>query len=420
MNVLERSAKDGKQAEQAASREASKSKSGKAGYSLAGIDALLNTGALDRISTSQEEGQATREAITGYLSKKAGGKHEAKTVHLLKSAWRRRFFVLEPNSSKLSYYKKEDSWKNGRAALGEIELTGSSTLFLKEVHNSVFRFTAATDSRELKMRASSEADYLKWTGALRPLVSHFRELIHDAEDEQPEEAAEIDDDDDDDDEFDAEGNMRDRSATTARSRSTTFGGLSLGRDRGKSSGVVGRDRAASSLISPEGRPGDIEGWLEKKQGGKEGRSTSFLGKFDKQLGKWERRYFVLIADTCELRYYTSPNEYLAKRAPHGSVSLAGASVSIKGDPKDVAKGRHRFTVHTSARELKLRADAIADCQGWVEALTREGRACLDGGGGGEDEELSDDETLDSPRNPFGGPMPAPPPQPPAASTNPFD
>ena len=52
--------------------------------------------------------------VQGYLSKKAGGKHEAKSSSLASltsavgTAWRRRFFVLEPNSSALVYYKKEE------------------------------------------------------------------------------------------------------------------------------------------------------------------------------------------------------------------------------------------------------------------------------------------------------------------------
>ena len=407
--------------------------------SLSDVDTLISSGALDRLSTNAPTQAADGEACVGYLSKKAGGKHVERVVHpmggglqgidfgkMIGSQWRKRYFVLSPGSSTLSYYKHQSAYTKGRAALGSLELKGC-TVFLKEVHNGVFRFTAASAERELKLRAYSEKEYNMWVEHLRPHAAQFRELTADAEGEDgglPEDQ-DLDDDDDADDELDESGKVRDRSATAApssrdRGKSTALGvlGAALGRDRGKStsgptSAGAARDRGASTAVRDAGRVGDFEGYLEKKQGGKDGRSTSLFG-LDKQLGKWERRYFVLAADSDELRYYPSPKEYLAQRAASGSLSLAGAVVSKKGDPKDLAKGRHRFTVYSGtdtrtrgSRELKLRADAEADCQGWIEALTRAGRARdADPSDRAEDEgfytddDLSEDEDPAAPGNPF--------------------
>jgi len=179
-------------------------------------------------------------------------------------------------------------------------------------------------------------------------------------------------------------------------------------------------RSTAPVVAAKGA-GDLEGYLDKKQGGKEAGSapptkrssiTSLFGRrasieLEKALGKWERRYFVLAAQSDELQYYASAHEYLAQRPPLGTLSLAGSTVAIKASAKDAARGWHRLTVHANTRELKLRADAVDDCRLWVETLTREGRASLNpfaanaadalaagGGSGGDDDDDGDEEPLD--------------------------
>jgi hypothetical protein len=91
----------------------------------------------------------------------------------------------------------------------------------------------------------------------------------------------VDDADDADDgvfaRSDGASSARARSATAAaRERSVTGAG---GRDRGISSalGLSSARARGATFVVPEGRPGDIEGFLEKKQGGKEGKSSTMFG-----------------------------------------------------------------------------------------------------------------------------------------------
>ena len=367
---------------------------------LASIDAALATDSLKLVSI---DGASANEvsATGGYLQKKAGGKRDKSTFRL-KQSWSKRYFFLEPRSSVLKYYKDADASKQG-SPLGSLDVSGC-TLFLKKMSHGVHRFTIASDARELKLRAYGEEDYVKWVNVLRPHVSTFRELAD--EDSRPWDDAQDEEVDDDDEEEDFR-HARERAASSARAR-----GASSARARG------------TTFIVPEGRPGDVEGYLEKKQGGKEGKSSTIFG-LDKQLGKWERRYFVLLADSSELRYYNSPAEYLAHRPPLGSLVLGDGAVFRKSDPRDISKGKHRFTVKEATRELKLRADSKEECSAWLDALSRPGRATLLGGqrasvddGVAEaSEEEDDDEQPCTPparppalREPAGLP-PAPPPVP---------
>jgi hypothetical protein len=250
-----------------------------------------------------------------------------------------------------------------------------------------------------------------WIGALRPRASVFRNLEEEAMGGGEDEEELCDDGELSDDErsFSLAGGLR----GLMGAKSTKGGG---GRDRGESSA---RGRAVSGA-GVRGRGvtmasgGNLEGWLEKKQGGKEGKST---GLFSKKLGKWERRYFVVEEGTDELRYYDKPADYLAKHKELGSVSMKQSVVFQKDSPKDIAKGHYRFTIKDPTRELKLRADSFADVQAWVAALTASGRARLADSGAALDDDEEDEEEESTPRS---EPAPAPPKLSAVSSSNPFD
>jgi hypothetical protein len=112
---------------------------------------------------------------SGYLFKKGGGKvaqQKSPTAKLseLSQRWSKRFFVLKPDETLLAYYKSENDFRLGVAALGAIECTGA-TVFLKEVvKGGVHRFSVRTAERELKLRAPSEAEYQSWLTALKPIT----------------------------------------------------------------------------------------------------------------------------------------------------------------------------------------------------------------------------------------------------------
>ena len=84
---------------------------------------------------------------------------------------------MPPGKSTMSYYKSESDQVNGKDALGCIDSAGA-TVFLKEVSKSgVSRFTVHTPTRELKLRAESEADYRKWVTAIKPYAASFAEEV---------------------------------------------------------------------------------------------------------------------------------------------------------------------------------------------------------------------------------------------------
>jgi hypothetical protein len=63
--------------------------------------------------------------LRGQLLKKAGGKAMDKKTRLMEK-WHRRWFVLPPQSSKLSYYKNEQEQLDGKDALGSVECAGAT------------------------------------------------------------------------------------------------------------------------------------------------------------------------------------------------------------------------------------------------------------------------------------------------------
>ena len=356
MNILNKSVKEARgvssKMEEALAGEAGPARNPNQ-ISLSAIDDLIRN---DKVLSSVNSPQRT--ATCGYLQKKSGGKLDGEGKSRLRQNWRSRYFYLAPMDTVLKYYK---DGLQGSRELGEIDVAGC-TLFLKATSKKtgMHRFTIATSARELKLRTDRDEDYHSWLRALKPHAAVFRDLEEEAE-------ADVGGDDDgefSDDEMACVGRDRTKS-TKGRDRGVS----GHGRDRGVSG--QGRRGSASGVIMSDN--GALEGWLEKKQGGKEGKSSGLFG-LDKKLGRWEKRYFVLGDGIDELHYFHSPSEYLAKHAPLGSVSTSAADVFAKATPKDAGKGKFRFTVKDATRELKLRCDTIADMDQWMTALTQPGRA----------------------------------------------
>ena len=150
------------------------------------------------------------------------------------------------------------------------------------------------------------------------------------------------------------------------------------------------------------------GFLHKKSGGHTGGSKGLMGSMKGALrsDKWDKRYFVLPADSSTLSYYKSEDDFVAGKTPQGSVDIPGATVFLK----KVSKARrasgeastYRFTVRASERELKLRADSEDAYLMWVEglrpriALFRELAAADDGDDDGDNGDDGDDDGDDGP------------------------
>jgi hypothetical protein len=126
---------------------------------------------------------------------------------------------------------------------------------------------------------------------------------------------------------------------------------------------------------------EFSGWLEKKSGGKEGKSA-------KLFDKWDKRYFVLVGT--ELRYFKHEDDHKKGTEPAGHHECSGAHgpngaggalsrsntlccAALPGMGaelflKEVQGTRFRFTVQNKERELTLRAPNAAAYQGWANAL----------------------------------------------------
>ena len=106
----------------------------------------------------------------------------------------------------------------------------------------------------------------------------------------------------------------------------------------------------------------VEGFLEKKSGGKSASPSRFKKAF---LEKWDKRFFVLSAGGTELRYYhTAEEAHYQAQKPLGAVECIGAKVFLKAEQGEL----YRFTVLSAERELKLRAPDAASYRMWMEAL----------------------------------------------------
>ena len=144
---------------------------------------------LDAIASAHDgyEAGGPEPTCTGWLDKKSGGKDGQSKAKLLEK-WDKRWFALV--GSELRYFKSEDDLAKGKAPAGSIECLGAN-VSLKKVKGQVFRFTVHTESRELRLRASSHADFHMWNNALSPLAKSV------TEDAQSSRRDENDDDDED-------------------------------------------------------------------------------------------------------------------------------------------------------------------------------------------------------------------------------
>ena len=82
----------------------------------------------------------------------------------------------------------------------------------------------------------------------------------------------------------------------------------------------------------------VEGFLEKKSGGKSASPSRFKKAF---LEKWDKRFFVLSASGTELRYYhTAEEAHYQAQKPLGAVECAAAKVFLKAEQGELwAAGR---------------------------------------------------------------------------------
>lgn len=204
----------------------------------------------------------------GILYKKAGGKAMDKKTRLVER-WHKRWFVLPPSATTLTYYKSEEEQMNGGAALGAVEV-GGATIFLKEVKRGQYRFTVQSHMRELKLRAATAEDYEKWIAVLQPIASAVRD-----EDEvggmdnlsmrdRGETMCDGDDDFDADEDTDiyaddSPGHAGGSSSSLAGIPETDFKGF----------GIADDARGGGSSLPTAG----MAGLLDKKSGGKAGKGV---------------------------------------------------------------------------------------------------------------------------------------------------
>lgn len=215
----------------------------------------------------------------GWLEKKSGGHNGKRT---LREKWDRRFFTLPAGSTRLSYYKTEQDAVGGGPPAGEVEVKGG-LCFLKEVKGQTFRFTLRAAGRELKLRASTVADYTMWTDALTPIC----EMKQGEEDEVS-------------------------GRTMMSSVDSSFRPSMFSSVKSPMSSM-----SQASVASSPGAVATTSGWLEKKSGGKDGK-----GKLHE---KWDRRYFVLLKGGTKLAYYKTQHDAQARGVPAGVVRPPSAA-----------------------------------------------------------------------------------------------
>ena len=184
------------------------------------------------------------------------------------------------------------------------------------------------------------------------------------------------------------GSPRGSSRKESESGSSAMSKLGLGTPSGKEKAtspmenVATRDNHSTSLSDIDSMLADgglgladsagaqlaTMGYLHKKSGGHESGGKSLIGKMSsmKVRGEhWSKRYFVMPADAHTMSYYKSEQEFSAGKEKLGEVAVDGATVYLK---KVSTKGKFRFTVRTSDRELKLRAENEAEYLPWVQSL----------------------------------------------------
>jgi len=132
------------------------------------------------------------------LEKKSGGKKsKSKLLGMAKrEKWSKRHFVVAPGGTTLSYFKNSAAYLAGKEALGSVECEGAVLFRKVNVKDKVYRFTVRTTARELKLRATSEEDYLAW-------CTYLKDIVRSVGDEEARESmAPRDDDLSDDDDSD--------------------------------------------------------------------------------------------------------------------------------------------------------------------------------------------------------------------------
>jgi len=126
-----------------------------------------------------------KDAMPGFkmnLLKKPGFSGSGKKHIFHKSVWDERFFVMEPTSTEMKYYKTEADHEKGKEPLGTVECSGTNVItnvshcpsgecetkgIGKEFYFTVYSISS---KREFKMRAKSQADLDALTLAMRAVA----------------------------------------------------------------------------------------------------------------------------------------------------------------------------------------------------------------------------------------------------------
>jgi len=126
----------------------------------------------EAVPPQQRASVPNRPGKAGWMEKKSGGHVGVSKMKVLQK-WDDRYFVLPKGATSLAYYKSDDDFKRNEQPLGAVECKGAR-VFLKGVtKDDEYRFTVASDTRELKLRAKDKADYDAWMAILKTVVSDF-------------------------------------------------------------------------------------------------------------------------------------------------------------------------------------------------------------------------------------------------------
>ena len=276
--------------------------------------------------------------MEGYLDKKSGGKGGIR----VREKWDRRYFTLFDNN--LSYYKSAHLALNANP-LATLNVTAARVFLKTASDDGVHRFTVLTSERELKLRASSAADYSAWIAALRPLVATV-------------------------DEEAAPGggsprSARSSSAAAVEATSPTTPPPLQTEPPPPPPPPPPRPEAPRRAEAPRSSKSLAEtvcsGMMFKKSGASKESSSSKT----KVLDRWNRRFFTLNSEGV-LEYYRSPDECAMGKPSLGSLPCKGATCFLKA----VQGSEFRFTVRAGNRQIKLRAINPAEYRMWTAALER--------------------------------------------------
>ena len=110
--------------------------------------------------------------FTGWLDKKSGGKegkhkHGGRLEH-----WDRRWVVLHLETAELAYYHGEADWRHKHKPSDKLCCHGAT--LVHSDHDKPLHFCVRASTRELRLRAATPEDYLRWTDELERFCSQVQ------------------------------------------------------------------------------------------------------------------------------------------------------------------------------------------------------------------------------------------------------